>query len=192
MKTRQRKGIRYSDIANRIDIDALEAALGWTPESSDGVEDRGFCPFPENHMHGDTTGKFSLNREKRVFNCWVCGGGSLLSLVMLAKGCDEEEALEFLVPLATGDQRSDGDFIDEFLGLFEDEMKRTLTLPYFNATVLNRWERPSDEWLRSRGISREVANLAQLCWAKDYRCRKRGECLIPSLVRLSCCGNLWR
>lgn len=161
--------LRYSSIASRIDIDAMEEGLGWSPDYQSGDEDKGFCPFPENHMHGDTSGKFSINREKRIWGCWVCGGGNLLSLAMLMLDADEHEALDFLAQYATGDTRTDTDFVDEFLAHFEDVEKRVDVLPYFHPRTLDRWTTVSDDFLDARGISREIADIAQLRHATDYR-----------------------
>jgi hypothetical protein len=60
---------RYSDFVNRIDLDAFEEAIGFDPFSNERGEDIGYCIFPEAHTHGDTSGKFAINREKRVWNC---------------------------------------------------------------------------------------------------------------------------
>lgn len=134
--------LRYSDFWDRIDVDAFEDAIGWTPEYTDGDEDRGFCVFPENHTNGDTTGKFSINREKRVYNCWVCGGGSLLSLVVELKDLDIDSAIKFLYEFAEGDLRDDSEFVDDFLEAFSDVEHRVETIPYFNERVLDRFNDP--------------------------------------------------
>jgi hypothetical protein len=138
--------LRYSDLVDRIDVDALEAALPWEPEYSNGVEDTGFCIWPENHTHGDTTGKFSINREKMLYNCFVCGGGNLLSLAMLSQDMDEHEALKWLAQFC-GDARSDTDFLQDFYAMFEDAEHRADTLPYFNSSVLDRWGFPPEDSL---------------------------------------------
>lgn len=161
--------LRYSEIVDRIDIDAMEEGLGWSPEYQSGDEDKGFCPFPENHMHGDTSGKFAINREKRIWGCWVCGGGNLLSLVMLMEDLDESAALIWLSSYATGDTRTDDDFVEEFLAQFEDVEKRVDVLPYFHPRSLERWESVGDEFLQARGISREVATEAHLAHTVSYR-----------------------
>ena len=134
--------LRYSDFWDRIDVDAFEEAIGWTPEYTAGDNDVGFCVFPENHSHGDTTGKFGIHREKRVYNCWACGGGSLLSLAMELKDLDLEEAIDFLYQFVEGDSRTDHEFLDEFLESFRDVEKRIDTMPYFNDRVLDRFNDP--------------------------------------------------
>jgi hypothetical protein len=78
----------YSEFAHQINLESFYEGIEWIPEWDDGKgNDVGFCPDPwELHKNGDTTGKFAIHRDKRVYNCWVCGGGSLLSLVMALKG----------------------------------------------------------------------------------------------------------
>lgn len=146
-----RTKLRYNDFVDRIDIDSMEAAIPWSPEYSNGIEDTGFCPWPENHTHGDTTGKFSINREKLVYNCFVCGGGSLLSLAMETQDMDEYDALHWLYQFV-GDARDDGDFLDDFLEMFEDAERRAYTMPYFNASVLERYGYPPQQALDKWGI----------------------------------------
>lgn len=120
----------------------VEEAIGWTPEFTHNENDVGFCPWPENHSHGDTTGKFAIHREKRVYNCYVCGGGSLLSLVMEIKDLSLEDASDLLYTFTDEDNRSDNEFVDEFLDSFRDIEERDNTLPYFNARVLDRFNDP--------------------------------------------------
>lgn len=61
--------LRYSEFQDRIDIDAFEEAIGFVPISSSRGNDTGHCVFPENHAHGDSTGKFAIHRDKKVYNC---------------------------------------------------------------------------------------------------------------------------
>lgn len=149
------KRLRYEDFWDRINVDDFEAAIGWSPEYDDGKgNDVGYCPFPENHAHGDTTGKFAIERDLRVYNCWVCGGGSLLSLAMEVMDLDVDEATRWLYQFCESDTRSDSEFVDDFLDAFRDVERRVATLPYFNDRVLNRFLlAPPDEYLIKRGIT---------------------------------------
>lgn len=151
------KKLKYSEFSDRIDIDAFEEAIGFNVESRDGDNDIGFCLFPENHSHGDTTGKFAIEREEKIYNCWVCGGGSLLSLTMELYDLDVDEATTFLHQF-TGDTRDDGDFLDDFLASFDDAERRVMTLPYFNKRVLDNFNEPiPDWWLEEKCIFRDTA-----------------------------------
>ena len=86
---------KYSEIIKDLDIDEFENAIGFEPNGqTDQGEDWGHCPDPWSlHKHGDRTGKFSINRDKKVFNCFVCGGGTLLSLAMAIRDCEEDLSL---------------------------------------------------------------------------------------------------
>jgi DNA primase len=156
----------YHDFAERIDIDALEEAIKFDPITSQRGEDIGFCIFPENHSHGDSTGKFAINREKRLWNCFVCGGGDLLSLAMLHLDVDYEEATNWLYQFAGPDRRSDSKFADDLLEMLEDVHERRETMPYFNQRVLERFDGPLD-YFYSRGISPEVAESVGLRYSEE-------------------------
>lgn len=133
--------IKYSDFSDRLDVGAIEDAIGFEVLETDfNGNDVGHCLFPQNHSHGDTTGKFAIHPEGKVYNCWVCGGGSLLSLIMELYDLDSESAEDWLRPYAVGDERGDTEFVDDFLNLFAaDSEKRGTSLPYFNPRVLRQW-----------------------------------------------------
>lgn len=154
--------LRYTDFAHRIDIDAFEEAIGFAGEDDGKGNDVGHCPDPWNlHKHGDSTGKFAIHREKRVFNCWVCDGGSLLSLAMATEDLSEQDAIIWLYQFA-GEQ-TDERFEQEIDDLLHDEMRRDPILPYFNTRVLDKYDqglKPDDpiwDWLLERGIDDQVA-----------------------------------
>lgn len=166
------RSLRYSDFADRINVDAFEDAIGFSPEDRVGDNDVGFCMFPENHMHGDTTGKFAIEREKKLYNCWSCGGGTLLSLTMeLHSEWEADEATEWLYQFVDADLRDDQEFVDEFLASFDDADRREKTLPYFNVKVLDRYFQTSNmSWFEGRGIAPWVVETCQLGYSP--RCRK--------------------
>lgn len=156
--------IRYSQFWDRINVEAFCEAIGWQWEEEDSRSNLvGFCPFPQNHNHGDTTGKFAIHREGRVYNCWVCGGGDLLSLTMLLKDMDSDEATAWLYQFTDEDNRSDTEFTSEFLEAFRDVEKRVETLPYFNPAVLDQfkidWANPPSaviDYMESRWIDADT------------------------------------
>jgi DNA primase len=131
--------LRYSEFWDAINVDAFEEAIGFNPEYQRGDNDVGFCLWPENHSHGDTTGKFAIHREARIYNCYVCGGGTFLSLAMELRNLDIDEATEWLYQFTEADMRTDSEFVDQFLESFVDMQKRVKTLPYFNERVLDRF-----------------------------------------------------
>lgn len=148
--------LRYNEFADQIDIDALEAAIGFDIIDQQGANDVGHCPLPHGlHKHGDTTGKFAIHREKMVYHCWVCGGGNLLSLAMEVNDMDVDTATKWLYQFAHGDTRTDQEFAEFFESLIAPEEKPTLSMPYFNPRVLDKFD-DDTYWFNTRGISNEV------------------------------------
>src|SRR5438309_1725199 len=108
------KPLRYSEFVDDIDIDLFEEAIGFEVLDTRRDNDIGRCPdIWGSGKNGDRTGKFGIHREKKVYNCWVCGGGSLLSLVMDLKDYDIEQATDWLYALTKPKKLSDNDFLAE-------------------------------------------------------------------------------
>lgn len=161
---------RYSEFWDRINVEAFEEAIGFSPEDDRNGNDVGYCLWPENHANGDTTGKFGIHREKRVYNCWACGGGSLLSLTMELYGYDVDEATDWLYQFCEDDTRSDREFVDEFMASFEDVKKRIETLPFFNERVLDQHSAILPQWwLEERGITHQTCDAYSLRYNEKMR-----------------------
>jgi DNA primase len=158
-----RSGLRYKDFYTRIDYDSLYGDLDWEPNESNGPEDKGYCLDAWGlHKHGDTTGKLAINRDKGVYNCWVCGGGTILSLVMEVKNLDWQEATEYLFGFTKSEKVSNSEFYEKVQRLLASEDKQEKPLPHFNRRVVEQWADEDHEWFRSRGISREVCKYFSL------------------------------
>lgn len=166
---------KYSQFVDQIDVDEFMSAIGFTPEYEDHRGNQvGFCLFPSNHTNGDTTGKFAIHPEKKAYNCYVCGGGSLLSLVMELNSWDSETAEDYLRQFA-GDTRDDVEFLDDFLAAFaQDAERRAETLPYFNPRVLEKWE-PAYEYGESVGLSDMVVEYYNVLYAENATKRSPGK-----------------
>lgn len=167
--------MKYSEFADRIDVEEFMSAIGFTPEWEDNRGNYvGYCVWPENHTHGDTTGKFAIHPDKKVYNCYVCGGGSLLSLVMELNSWDSETAENFCRQFV-GDKRDDADFVEDFLNAFaQDVEKRVDTLPYFNERVLNQWE-PAYEYGETVGLNAETIDRYRVLYAPEAVKRSPGK-----------------
>lgn len=171
-----RNKLEYRDFVDSLDIDAFENAIGFSPLEHRRGEDIGYCPdIWGNHKHGDTSGKFAINREKKVYYCFICGGGTLLSLAMEFNHLDEESATAWIYQFAIGDNRSDAQFIDDFMKLFEDHKeKRGDRMPYFNAHVLSQFHNEGEEnelyeWCATRGISDTIAVKHKLGYSPEHK-----------------------
>lgn len=156
---------RYAEFFHLIDVDAFEEAIEFQFIEDDGKgNDVGYCPDPWGmHKHGDTTGKFAIHREKRVFNCWVCGGGTLLSLGMAVWDLSEDESIDRLWGMCS--EPTDERFEDEIDDLLRDERARDPVIPWFNPHVLDKFLGSSpelDKFCKERGISFEVMTKHEL------------------------------
>jgi DNA primase len=161
----QNTKLRYADFKSQIDVDAFEEAIGFSVISQDGGNDIGHCLFPQNHTNGDSTGKFAIHREKMVYNCWVCDGGDLLSLVMELYDWPVEQATDWLYQFSQHDLRSDAEFTSYLMGMLQDSEKRAARMPYFNERVLGRFTAQKD-YFRTRGISDRVIDEYKLCYSE--------------------------
>lgn len=178
---------RYSEFFHLIDLDALEEELQLDLIRTDNAEDVCYCPDPWNlHKNGDTTGKFAINRDKRVFHCWVCGGGTLLSLAMSVWNLSEPDTVARLWELCG--EPTDDRFEEEIDDLLRDERERAPVIPWFNKHVLTKFEDQigdpiMQEWLLDRGLDPELAKAHKLGfdpWA--VKAAKKGRYEGPGII----------
>lgn len=187
--------LRYGEFESLIDLDQLYEVVGFSPERTQGSWDQGYCIFPDNHANGDTTGKFGINRDERIYNCWVCGGGDLLSLAMeLHPEFNVDDATHWLHQFTRG--VSEDKFLDEFEKDLADVEKRAATLPYFNERILDKWvvglTQPADffkpfdalDYLATKwAITEEVALEAKVGFDPDHSRMVKDETYIgPALI----------
>jgi DNA primase len=165
---------RYHEFRESIDLEAFYEAIDFEVERQHGGNDIGYCLFPENHKNGDSTGKFAIHREKLVYNCFVCGGGSVLSLVMELFDFSVEEATQYLKQFTKSDARSDVEFSNYLLAMLQDAEKRQEIMPFFNERVLAKFDGPT-MYFRQRGISQEVI--------KEYKLGYSNRLLKPAPVK---------
>src|SRR5208282_2600155 len=169
--------LKYYDFADSIDVDAFEEAIEFDVLSQHNGEDIGKCPDLWGlHSHGDQTGKFAINREKKVWHCFVCEGGNLLTLAMAwLDDADEYVATEWLYQFAKGDSRPDADFVADLKNLLDRyEAKGAERLPYFNERVLDKFiagqtTAEFETWRRERGISLETAVWHSLGYSDNQK-----------------------
>lgn len=177
------KILKYVDFADRIDYDSLYEDLEWEPLSSYKDEDKGYCLMPANHTHGDSTGKLAINRDKGVYNCWVCGGGSMLSLVMEVKDLNYQDATAYLYQFV---DRATNESADDFYARIERMMEKPVEerkpFPFFNERVL-KWQGYAP-WFADRHISKEVAEYFKLGVDLEHRKYnpKEGEWIGPAAI----------
>jgi len=135
--------------------EVLQDILGVTNFAAEnGVEIIHSCPLPFGmHKNGDANPSASLNSSSLLFNCFTCGGGSIIWLVQNCLDISRDDAIAVLknevkalkaVPVEK--------FIERLEKLFEVEKSSAIEVPHYSETLLARWEGSSD-YLLDRGVS---------------------------------------
>jgi DNA primase len=170
---------RYSQFVNRIDIDAVEQELDFEPLREENGNDIGYCILPYGlHNNGDTTGKLAIHRDKKVYNCWVCGGGSLLDLVMAVRDCGVDEATDWLFKFTGSSEENSADFVARIQKKMARPKQQPERMPYYNPNTLEKWLSSDHPWLEERKIPAETAATYKIGFnpkAIKYAPRKNGK-----------------
>src|SRR5487761_2015644 len=124
----------------------------------------GLCPF-----HGEKTPSFSVNAEEGRYYCFGCrASGDQITFVRETMHLDFIDAVRFLADRAGIELNEDSS-----AGPARKERQELLVamdkaVEWYHDRLLNFPDaRPAREYLRSRGISGEVARHFKLGWAPD-------------------------
>lgn len=130
------------------------------------------CPLPfGNHKRGDRNPSFSINNDFDhpsfgCYNCFVCGGGTILHLVALLKEINTDEAYEWIRTFAH--EAEDDDKFLEMLERASREPKKHEPIPmpeYPNDTLFKyRFIHP---WMKSQGMTEEAIKHFQIGYDED-------------------------
>ena len=147
-----------SAIFNNLDARlVLQDILGVGEIIENGDELIHSCPLPFGmHKNGDSSPSASLNKETLLFNCFTCGGGSVIWLVQNCLNISREDAIANLKnEVAELKVVSVEDFIERLEGVFVSKHQDYTDIPIYSDTILIRWESSCD-YLTSRGVSEAV------------------------------------
>jgi DNA primase len=109
------------------------------------------------HSNGDRNPSASINKESLLFNCHICGGGTIIWLVQNALDISKNEAInriknysEMLRPMPVEQ------FVPKLDKLLKDNgLPKELIIPRYSKKILDSWVQPS-EYLLERGVSYRV------------------------------------
>ena len=118
------------------------------------------CPLPFGmHKNGDSNPSASLNRETLLFNCFTCGGGSVIWLVQHCLNVSRDEAIAVLKDEVTDLMLLDVDnFINKLEEMFKEHDENEIEIPVYSDVILSRW-RCNCDYLTQRGVSEEVQRI---------------------------------
>lgn len=142
------------------DLDAkvvLQDILGVGEIIESGDEYIHSCPLPLGmHRNGDKNPSASLNRETLLFNCFTCGGGSVIWLVQNVLNVSRDEAINLLKNEVTGLKVVPiEDFLDKLETAFARVQNSRIDIPVYSDNIIKRWERTCD-YLTERGVTEQV------------------------------------
>lgn len=141
-------------LRGRLDYEEILEALGIETSHFLGDWLMCHCPNTVNHTNGDTKPSFGFNVEEMRWNCFVCGGGSLLKLVADELDISKEDALDWLKNQSTFEPSTSEDLKSKILKLIHP-VEQVDVLPTYpdDAVFKYRFIHP---YLLDRGISKEV------------------------------------
>ncbi|HEX8280772.1 MAG TPA: DNA primase, partial [Chthoniobacterales bacterium] len=148
--------------------DIVEVIGAYFPLKRAGSSYKALCPF-----HQEKTPSFNVSPQRQSFHCFGCGaGGSVFRFVMDYEHLDFPSAVKKLAARAgipVIEERSAGADGDR-----QHESRRTLlqlhteAAQWFHENLLKReWAAPAREYLKKRGIDRQIAGNWQIGFAPD-------------------------
>lgn len=147
---------RLSELFPGLNAEAVLSDLGANEVIENGDELIHSCRLPFGmHKNGDSNPSASLNRDTLLFNCFTCGGGSIVWLVENCLGISREEALYTLKGYSRNNYIPIEEFSKKLEKLFSDEKEQAVDIPVYNKRIVTRFAQVCD-YLTDRGVSPEV------------------------------------
>jgi len=149
---------RLSDIFHGINArEVLQDIIGVGEVYENGSELRHSCKLPFGmHKNGDANPSASLNADTLLFNCFTCGGGSIIWLVQNCLDISKEESINLLKNYSTGLRVIPiEEFTEKLDRLFTKKNEERIDIPKYNEKILERWQTTSS-YLTDRGVSPQV------------------------------------
>jgi DNA primase len=148
--------------------DIVEVIGSYFPLKRAGASYKALCPF-----HQERTPSFNVSPQRQSFHCFGCGvGGSVFRFVMDYEHLDFPSAVKKLAARAgipVIEERSFSADDDR-----QHEARRTLlqlhaeAAEWFHENLLKReWAAPAREYLKKRGIDRQIAGNWQIGYAPE-------------------------
>ena len=152
-----------SKIKERLNI--VDVVGDYIKLNNEGSYLKAKCPF-----HEERTPSFVVNVDRQTYHCFGCeAGGDVISFVMEIEGLDFREALKLLADRAgvelsvfTKEQRQAQDTKSRLY-----EIMKHATLFYEKELWSNSCAQNIRDYLKNRGLSKEILNKFQIGFALD-------------------------
>jgi hypothetical protein len=164
--------VTWDDIKDDLEIDDVINELGIQVKEIKGFEHMARCPLPAHPGH-DKNPSFSVNTEKMLANCFVCGGYTIPQLVMALEGIDEEvDAIAWLLKFSDFENADDEKYMEKIIGALgrkpPEREERYPKLPYFSQRVVEPWVLNQTDFFTRRRISSKVRNQLKLGYDPEH------------------------
>ena len=148
---------KLADIFPELDAELVLRDLGANEIIENGDELIHSCRLPFGmHKNGDANPSASLNRETLLFNCFTCGGGSIIWLLQNCLEVTKEEAIYRLKNYSKLlDYIPFEEFQQKLEKIFTDEKEQAVDIPVYNKRIVERLTQITD-YLTNRGVSEKV------------------------------------
>ena len=114
------------------------------------------------HKNGDSNPSASLNKNTLLFNCFTCGGGSIIWLVENVLGVDRTQAIIELRNYISGAKVIPlENFIEKLNKLFRDNNSKGIDIPVYNERILDLYVGNSD-YFSTRGVNSSIQQKMRL------------------------------
>lgn len=159
-----------TDQRRMLCLDTL-SAMGAVNVTERGSEIWHSCLLPfGNHAHGDRNPACSVNYEKMVVNCFVCGGGSFQWWVATVQGLDSAHEANTWVTKATGQDMTTGELsinkLEEFLAelLKPKQTAYKPPMPHYDERILDNWRYTHPYMTEMRHVPEPTLVTMQVGW----------------------------
>lgn len=183
--------IEYDEIADSVRLDEVLTELGVVVTHVTRGEHWASCPLPS-HPGADARPSFSINEMSLLWNCFTCGeGGPLPLLVMKIEETDWDSALEFILPYSDGEVSDDDDAgfrkqLEAAVERAQSPPKRTRRepLPFYSPKVIERLREAPVALLEKWNITApETVEHFQIKYDEEHtRVSTKGTYTGPALV----------
>jgi DNA primase len=160
------KDLDISYLQNRLDPEEILASLSIETASWKGNWLMCHCPNTNNHSNGDVNPSFGYNPDEMRYNCFVCGGGSLLELVSDRLDISEDEAINWLREHSSFEPAKQESLIEKIDKIIHPPYEQVF-MPEYPADSLFQYQF-IHPYLLDRGITKDVIMEQQVGYDKDH------------------------
>lgn len=161
------EGIELDFFKGRLVPEELLADLGIQMAHRDGDWIMCHCPdFGGNHKNGDSNPSFGFDTERLVYNCFVCGGGTLFRLVEEMEDIDREAAEKWLLAHSDLEPAETNKFQEQIEAILTQRDEAVVDPEYPNNALFpfNK----THPYLIERGLTKEVISNYQIGFDEQH------------------------